>query len=479
MSSTSRNGAGRRPDLAAFAQFTARLVLPTGARAKLINAQRVMLTEHFAGAIESLLLMPKKNTKTTSLAELGLFALLTADGADIPVVATSRDQATLLLDEAIGFVRRTPGLDRHVDIKRGYRELRSRRDGGRLRVLAADVDTADGITPWPLALVDELHRARSAELYAVLRAGLEARGAQMVAISTAGTSMASPLGVMRRAAYRLPIVERDGAHRRCASDDGSFVMHEWALDPGDDVDDMRVVKTCNPAPWHTLEALGRRHDSPSMTPWTWRRFACNLWQATAEPWLPAGAWDALEEPGLVIRARTPAWLGIYRHKETRAALVAVAPDRRRRGGWAVWSEVMPRDGRGPVDLGDLEEAVRRAAVRFDLQAVVFDPQQFARSAELLEADGIFMVPMPNTNARMAPASDELYQGIVNGDLVHGVDEQLGASVDAGVIARTERGWRLTARGVEGDVEALMALAMAYDAAGRQVQRPRGRRAIAV
>jgi phage terminase large subunit-like protein len=476
-SSTSHNAAGA--ELRDFARFTAKLILPNNKPAVMVPHQRLMLTEHFSGAIESLLLLPKKNIKTTTLAELGLFALMTCDDADIPIVATSRDQATLLLDEAIGFVRRTPGLDRHIDVKRGYRELRARHEaGGRLRVLASDVDTADGITPWPLALVDELHRARSAELYAVLRAGLEARGAQMIAISTAGTSLTSPLGVMRRAAYRLPILEHDGKHRRAATEDGSYVMHEWALDPDDDPDDIRTVKLANPAPWHTLQALARRHDSPSMTPWTWRRFACNLWQATADPWLPAGAWEAIARPGMVIPARAPAWLAVFRHRETVSALTAIAHDPRRRGGWAAWSESL-RPETGPVPLGDVEEAVRRAAVRFDLKAVVFDPQQFGRSAEILADEGIFMVPMPNTNARMAPASDELYQAIVGGDLVHDDDPALAASVAAGVIARTERGWRLTARGADGDVELLMALVMALDAASSGLERPRGKRAIAV
>lgn len=441
----------------------------------MIPHQRVMLADHFDGAVETLLLLPKKNIKTTSLAELGLFALIAAEDADIPVVATSRDQATLLLDEAIGFVRRTPGLDRHIDVKRGYRELRNIH-GGRLRVLAADVDTADGITPWPLALVDELHRARSAELYAVLRAGLEARGAQMIAISTAGTDLRSPLGKMRAAAYDLPVQRRDGAYRYRATLDGSYALHEWALDPTDDVDDMRVVKTANPAPWHTLKALARRHDSPSMTPWTWRRFACNLWQSTADPWLPPGAWDAIARPGLVIPARARAWLGVFRHRESSTALVAVARDPRRRDGWACWAQILG-DGR-PVDLADVEEAVRRAAVRFDLRALVFDPQQFARSAELLADEGIFAAEMPNTNARIAPASDELYQAIVSGDLVHDGDLELAAHVDAGVTTQTERGWRLTARGAQGEVEGLMALVMAFDAASRGIERPRGRRAIA-
>jgi hypothetical protein len=32
-------------------------------------------------------------------------------------------------------------------------------------------------------------------------------------------------------------------------------MHEWALDDSEDREDMDVVKTANPASWHTVEAL--------------------------------------------------------------------------------------------------------------------------------------------------------------------------------------------------------------------------------
>jgi phage terminase large subunit-like protein len=475
--SSSRIAAGPQPDLNSFVSFCSRLRLENGSPMRVHTYQRAMLAEHFAGATETLVLLPKKNGKTTTLGARAVHHLLTTPDAECIVVATSRDQATILYDQAGGFVRRTPGLDRHVDVKRGYRELRSRDHAGRIRVLAADVDTADGVIP-TLVLVDELGRHRSAELYAILRDGLGPRNGQIVAISVAGTNRDSPLGLMRAAAFDLPTIRRDGAHVTCMSDDGSFVMHEWALQPGQDVNDMRIAKLVNPAPWHTVESLQRRHDSPSMTPWDWRRFACNLWQSTAEPWLPVGAWDALARTGLVIPARAPAWLAVFRLRESGAALVAVAHDPRRRDGWACWAQVIS-DPSGTVDLADLEEAVRRAAVRFDLQVLVYDPQQFARSAELLGDEGIFTVEMPQTNARIAPASDALYQAIVSGDLVHDGDPVLAAHVDAGVTTRTERGWRLTARGAAGDVEALMALTMAFDAATSGVARPRGRRAMAL
>ena len=65
------------------------------------------------------------------------------------------------------------------------REIVSVRDDGRVRVLASDVDTADGVIP-TLALVDELHRHKSADLYGVFRDGLGPRGGRMITISTAG-----------------------------------------------------------------------------------------------------------------------------------------------------------------------------------------------------------------------------------------------------------------------------------------------------
>lgn len=457
-------------ELDRFERFCSNLELENGDPLRLAAFQREMLAQHFGGAIETLILIAKKNGKSTLLAALALYHLIATADAECVIGATSRDQATILYDQAAGFVRRSAALGRHVDVKRGYRELRSRRDSGRVRVLAADVDTADGVIP-TLALVDELGRHRSAELYAIFRDGLGPRRGQMIAISVAGTTTTSPLGAMRSAAYRLPEQHREGAHRWAVSPGGGYVMHEWALEPGEDVDNMNLVKLANPAPWHTVERLRERHDSPSMTPWDWRRFACNIWQATAEPWLPAGAWEALAEPGLVLRARAKAWLGVFRLRESGAAVVAVTEHPTRRGAWACSARVLENTA-SRVDLADVEEEVRLAAVRLDVQACVFDPLQFDRSAEQLGNEGVEMIEMPQTNARMAPASDALYQAIVRGELAHDGGPALAAQVAAGATTQTERGWRLTVRGAGGPVEALMALAMAFDAASRGLAVPR-------
>ena len=170
-----RNGASAN-ELAAFGRFCAALQLEDGRHMALEDFQREMLGNYFDGAIETLILIPKKNGKSTLLAALALYHLIVTPDAECVVGAASRDQATILYDQAAGFARRSAGLRARIDVKRGYREIRSRRDSGRIRVLAADVDTADGVIP-TLALVDELHRHKSADLYGVFRDGLgPARG---------------------------------------------------------------------------------------------------------------------------------------------------------------------------------------------------------------------------------------------------------------------------------------------------------------
>ena len=154
-----------------FSRFCSLLKLENGRAMKLEPYQRQMLGDFFAGCVETLVLLSKKNGKTTLLAALALYHLVTTPDAECVIGATSRDQASILYEQAAGFVSRSPFLQKRLVVKGGYRQIRKRGDRGRIRVLASDVDTADGIIP-TLALVDELGRHKSAELYAIFRHGL-------------------------------------------------------------------------------------------------------------------------------------------------------------------------------------------------------------------------------------------------------------------------------------------------------------------
>jgi phage terminase large subunit-like protein len=277
----SRSGPGStssRPvepaELDDFAAFCGELTLENKQPMELHAFERRMLADYFAGATETLILISKKNGKTTLMAALALYHLVVTEDAECVIAAASRDQAQIMLRQARGFIRRSPDLQRLMAVKQ--REITSLVDEGRVRVLASDEDTADGVIP-TLAIVDELHRHKSSALYGVFRDGLGPRDGRMLTISTAGDDEDSPLGQMRAAAYTLPVFEREASYRYARSADGGYVMHEWALEPDEDRDDMEVVKRANPAPWQTPKRLRERRESPSMKPWQWARFACGVW----------------------------------------------------------------------------------------------------------------------------------------------------------------------------------------------------------
>jgi phage terminase large subunit-like protein len=453
-----------------FEKFCGRLKVESGRRFVLEPFQKVMLAEHFEGCTELVIIIPKKNGKTTLLAALSLFHLETWPEAECVIGAHSRDQARILFRQASGLVRRS-GLQQ-FDVKPGAGtgeiRLAGLKDGPRLRVMAADANTGDGVIP-TLALVDELHRHPSGELYGVFRDGLGAREGRMVTISTAGFRLDSPLGLLRDAAHQLPSFRRDEAakYNHAQSENGAFALHEWCLGPGDDPDDLDVVKLANPRSGQTKKLLRERHDSPSMTPWQWRRFACGIWTEGEEPWISPQAWDQLGEPGLSINPDERVWVGVdlgVRKDTTAVVLVALRDD----GTLACDALIFqPPGGEGALPLERVEDVIREVAETYAVQEIAFDPWSFRRSAELLQAEGLPVVEFPQSPERMANASANLYRLIDSGLLRHNGDLELRAQVLAGVTKETERGWRLTKDPKHRPIDALIALAMAADLASRQ------------
>lgn len=285
------------PPLEHFAAFCSKLTTDQRKPFDLEPFQQTMLADYFRGVQETLILIPKKNGKTTLMAALALHHLLYVPDAEVFIAASSADQATILYRFATRFVNRSPGLQKRLLVRKGTREIRSRRDEGFIRVVASDSDHIDGVAP-TLAIVDELHRHKSTGLYDVFSDGLDARDGRMLTISTAGSDEDSPLGRMRANAYASGKVKRKGKYRYVLNTDGGFALHEWALDATDDMSDLKVVKMVNPLSSMTEAKLRRRQKSPSMTTHRWARLACNIWAQeedaaiSALDWAPIGDREA-------------------------------------------------------------------------------------------------------------------------------------------------------------------------------------------
>jgi hypothetical protein len=390
------------------------------------------------------ILVPKKNGKTTLLAALALFHLRVVNEAEVIIVAASREQAGVLFEQAVGFIRRSDLEDIYA-VRPGYREIRlhgpegprqktagAGSSGSRIRVLAADADTADGVIP-TLALVDELHRHRSSDLYDILRYGLTPRQGQMITISTAGTRMDSPLGRLREMALEMPGIVRRGVHLVAANEARSFVLHEYALRPEDGHTDIRLVKRANPAPWHTPETLREELNSPSTTPGAWMRYVCGIWTEGDEPAIDAALWDRLavdlghveegEDVTIAAHVGETAWIAIVALRSSDRLACQVLHIGEDRSGVKV------------------EARLLELAERYNVQQVAHPRTTFMRSAEILQAAGLPTQETPYSPQRIAIISATFNRLLNAGLLMHDGDPVLRAQVLAATSKETETGWR--------------------------------------
>jgi phage terminase large subunit-like protein len=452
-------------ELEGFERFCRRLVLEDGTTMQLEPFQRTLLVDYFGGVRETLVLLSKKNGKTTLLAALALFHLLLVDDAECVIAASSRDQATILFDQAVGFIRRTAALQGRVIAKRGYREIRKLSDSGRIRVLAADVDHVDGVLP-TLALVDEMHRHKSAALYGIFRDSLGPRDGQMLTISTAGDNEQSALGMMHASALRLPELTRVGRYTYAHSPDGSYALHEWALLKDDDVNDMQLVKQVNPASWQTEEVLRQRHDSPSMLPWQWARFACGIWVAAEEYWLDAALWHEGETlESLLPGDRVALGFDGSRFGDATALCACRLSD-----GLVQLLDVWQAPDKAPDDwevpAGEVDAALADAMSTYKVVRGYFDPPLWQSEIdEWAREYGETAVMRFHTNRSRMMGAVERFRTDVNANKIpHVYDERLTSHVLSAQMREARSGYWLTkTRAGNVKIDAAIAAVLAYEA----------------
>jgi phage terminase large subunit-like protein len=367
----------------------------------------------------------------------------------VVVAAASRDQAEWLYQAAAGFVERSDSIRKLFRCQEGYRRIRFDEMNSRIQIFAADDRTGDGIIP-TLCILEELHRHRDLSLYRTWRGKLGKRGGQLVAISTAGEpdgEFEATRKLIREQATQTTTKE---AFTRAASD--SIVLHEYAVPAGWDVDDLETVKKANPLDAMTIEQLRAKQESPTMTPSHWRRFVCGI-PNRLNAWLEPRLWDALKTDignvtdgdEVYVAVRAAAGVGI--------AIVARRLDER----VAVRLEAIHAPVGSRVPLEQVEWALRGLAKRYQVREIAYDPDQFRRSAEILEQEGLPMLEVPQRPQRLSMATATLWRMASAALLSHDGDPELRTQVMAGQTKETQMGWRLDPT---ANTAGLIALAMA-------------------
>lgn len=295
------------PDLDLFVRLAPKFVTQQKRPLYVEPFQVVYLADHFAGAQVTTVIQPKKLGKSTIVSAVALFHALITDDCDVIIVARSKTQAKIIYRHCVGFIRRSTGkeldLNAYFDVREGTNEIRCLRDMGRIRVLAADDSTLEGVEP-TLGVIDEYGQHPDSSGYDPLNDGLDTRDGRLFVISNAGDDEEGPLGLKR--ADMLPhAVYQQGPYRYARRVDGSEALHEWGLPSDADSEDLELVLTTNPASWMTLSALGRRHASRS-TVARWQRMACGMWVRGDNSAIQPFEWD-----GLMTSERIPAGASIF------------------------------------------------------------------------------------------------------------------------------------------------------------------------
>lgn len=135
---------------------------------------------------EFVLLVGRKNGKSTLLAGLGLYMLVGdgEGGAETYCVATKRDQARIVFSEAVNMVSQSPSLRKHL--KKRKTDLYFPVMFGKFEPLASESNSLDGLNSH-CVIIDELHAIKDRNLYDVMRQSMTARTQPLLAmITTAG-----------------------------------------------------------------------------------------------------------------------------------------------------------------------------------------------------------------------------------------------------------------------------------------------------
>ncbi len=176
---------------------------------------------------KALVILPRKNSKTTLAAAIALY-LLCVDrepGAQVYSAAKTRDQARIAWTIAYKMAQRNPAMRSHFGIEPMAHSITCEREGAFYKPLSRDADSLEGLNVHG-AIVDELHVHPDREVWDVIDNGITARTQPLIfAISTEGDASAGIF--VDQVKYAQTILDKQH------EDDSYFAIY-YGLDVEDD-----------------------------------------------------------------------------------------------------------------------------------------------------------------------------------------------------------------------------------------------------
>lgn len=106
--------------------------------------------------------------------------------------ATKKDQALIVFNEIVKFIRSDPDLEECFDIHEHNSTIDCRNTYSKIKALSGDTKSIDGFRPY-LGIVDEYHAHKDDQMYKLLEGGIKKMKSALISvITTAGFDLKSP-----------------------------------------------------------------------------------------------------------------------------------------------------------------------------------------------------------------------------------------------------------------------------------------------
>lgn len=405
--------------------------------------------------------LPRKNGKSAWLSSVALENLvLGVQGGEIYSCAAEKEQAKIVFGTAKRMVEMQPELSEFLEV---YKDaIYNPKTGSVYRALSAEAFSKEGLSP-TLVAFDELHAQPNRELFDVMSLAMGARREPMlVAITTAGVK----IDTTGKDSICFSLYEYG---KRVASgeiDDPSFFFAWWEAEDGDPRN-KESWEMANPG-FGDIVAAEDFASAILRTPEAeFKTKRLNIWTSTSDTWLPHGAWDAIADEK-EIQDGTKVVLGFDgSFNGDCTAIVAVSIEENPHiQPLAVWEKPEEADASWQVPVLEVEDAIRDACKRWQVEEIACDPYRWARTFQVLEDEGLPVVTFPQTASRMTPATTRFFEAVVNKTITHNGDLKLARHVGNATLRVDQRGSRLAKekRGSTRRIDLAVASVMALERA---------------
>lgn len=406
-----------------------------GKKFKLRAFQKELVTGAYAPGIRTALVsMARGNGKTALAAALAVSELFVGQqSGEVLVVASDMRQAGITFNLARRMIELNPELSERVHVYQD--KLYVPETDSTLRPLPADYDALQG---WDasLIIVDELHVVTDAVWEAVTSAAGKRPESLTLAISTPGVDKDTLM-------WRLVEHGRHG-------NDPAFYLKEYSAPEGCAVDDHDAWREANPAladpdPFLSIdgiEAVRRTIREPRF-----RQLRLAQWVGQIDTWLPFGTWEPLADSARVVGASERIVLGFdgSASGDSTALVGATVEENPHIFVAGVWERPDNAvDWRVP--RAEVMERIREMFAFYDVVEIAADPWGWRSELETLSKEfGPRRVLEFNTGfrKRMGPATDRLYQAVMEDRLTHDGNSRLAVHVGNAVATVTPQGTVIT------------------------------------